>query len=218
MKKISLFIYDLDGTLIDSKVDIANSVNFTMSQLGLPRLADETIYEFVGHGVTPLIQQAVEKAGGPEAFPKALSIFKAHYNEHLLDTTLPFPHVMDVLAHFQKTPQVVLTNKSQGYAEKIIHHLGMLPFLKGVFGGDTTFPKKPDPTIVHHLMKKHQASPEETIIIGDSLVDIKTGKNAGILTRGVLYGFRPRVEMENSGCDFKIENFREMLGFVKNKE
>lgn len=210
MKKISLFIYDLDGTLIDSKVDIAASVNYTMEALGLPRLPDPVIYEFVGHGVTPLIQQAVDKAGGPEAYAKAMVIFKEHYRAHLLDKTLPFEGVMNVLKYYSSRPQIILTNKSQEYADKIVDALGMRPLVQGVFGGDTQFPKKPDPKIVYHLMQQYQIIAEETVIVGDSLVDIQTGKNAGIFTCGALYGFRPRVEIETSGCDFKIESFQEI--------
>ncbi|QQR80477.1 MAG: HAD-IA family hydrolase [Deltaproteobacteria bacterium] len=209
--KISLFIFDLDGTIIDSKRDIAASVNYTMKALGLKELPENIIYDFVGLGVTPLIQQAVEEAGGPQAFPKALDIFKTHYNEHLLDTTVPFDGVWDILEYFQKTPKVVLTNKSQGYSEKIIEGLKLNKYFKSIFGGDTSFPKKPDPTIVYHLMKEYHSSPENTLIIGDSLVDIKTGKNAGILTCGAFYGFRPREEIEKSGCDYKIEKIQEMI-------
>ncbi len=208
--KISLFIFDLDGTLIDSKKDIAASVNYTMKVLGLKELSEDLIYEFVGNGVTPLIQQAVQKAGGSMAFSRALDIFKEHYDAHLLDTTIPFPGVMEVLEYY-RVPKVVLTNKSQSYSEKIIEGLRMKPYFKGIFGGDTQFPKKPDPQVIHYLMKAHGSSSQDTVIIGDSSVDIQAGKNAGILTCGVTYGFRPRQEIEESGCDFKVEEISQLI-------
>lgn len=211
MKKIDLFLFDLDGTLIDSKKDIASSVHYTMDVLGLPPIDDETIYSFVGNGVTPLIQKSVETSigsaeGGEKiTFEKALAIFKKHYDEHCLDTTQPFPGILDVLRHFKKTPKVVITNKSQGFSEKILDGLGLTSLFKGLYGSDTEFPKKPDPAVVHHLLQRFKARPEATVIVGDSRIDMETGRNAGILTCGVTYGFRPREELEEAGSDYLIE-------------
>lgn len=211
MKKIDLFLFDLDGTLIDSKRDIADSVNFTMRKLGLPELGLDLIYSFVGNGVTPLIKRAVESASSTAGFEQALAIFMAHYDEHCLDSTDLFPGVLEVLKRFQSTPKVVVTNKSQSFSEKIVRGLKLTPLFDGLFGGDTSFPKKPAPDVVHHLMQTCKASPGRTVIIGDSAVDIQTGKNAGILTCGVTYGFRPRKELEESGCDALIERPTDLL-------
>lgn len=215
MKKIDLFLFDLDGTLIDSKRDIAQSVNFTMTRLGLPILADDLIYSFVGNGVTPLIRKTVEAAGGA-SFDEAMNIFMAHYAEHCLDTTAVFPGIWDVLERFSSTPKIVVTNKSQTFSEKILKGLGLERVFDGLFGGDTQFPKKPAPQVVYHLLELYEASPQRTVIIGDSRVDIETGKNANILTCGVTYGFRPRAELEASGCDYLIERPTELLGLFQN--
>jgi phosphoglycolate phosphatase len=204
MQKIDLFIFDLDGTLIDSKRDIADSVHHTMKTLGLPPISDEMIYQFVGNGVTPLIQKSI-KAAGDVSFEKALKIFKAHYDRHLLNTTQPFPGIMDVLDHFSQKTMVVVTNKPQGYSEKILRGLGMNRFFKGIFGGDTPFPKKPEPDVIHHILEKFGSDAKKTVIVGDSRIDLETGHNAGIITCGVTYGFRPRRELEEIGCDFLIE-------------
>ncbi|HSA59868.1 MAG TPA: HAD family hydrolase [bacterium] len=213
MRKIDLFLFDLDGTLIDSKRDIAASVNFTMAKLGLPRLPDDLIYSFVGHGVTPLIRQTVEAAGGSAAggFDQAMAIFKAHYDQHLLDTTEAFPGVREVLKHFLGKKKIVLTNKSQGFSDKILKGLALSPSFDGVFGGDTEFPKKPAPDVVHHLLKTYGVSPKHAVIVGDSRVDMETGTNAGILRCGVTYGFRPRAELEDAGFDYMIERPEELL-------
>lgn len=208
LKPIDLFLFDLDGTLIDSKRDIAASVHHTMRVLGLPPIDDETIYSFVGNGVTPLIQKSV----GSD-FEKALAIFKKHYDDHCLDTTLLFSGVTEVLKHFEKTPKVIITNKSQGFSEKIVNGLGLMPLFKGLYGGDTNFPKKPDPTVVHHLLQSFGATPDRTVIIGDSQVDMETGKNAGILTCGVTYGFRPREELVGSQPDYLIDQPGDLLKF-----
>ncbi|MBI3541260.1 MAG: HAD family hydrolase [Deltaproteobacteria bacterium] len=211
---MDLILWDLDGTLIDSKRDITNSVHYTLKTLGLPQISDELIYSFVGNGVTPLIQQSVSQPGGP-TFKEALEIFMKHYDDHCLDTTLSFPGILKVLNQLSQ-PMVVITNKSQGFSEKIIRGLGLDRYFKGIYGGDTSFPKKPDPTIVYHLLEKFGASPKKTVIIGDSRVDMETGKNAGILTCGVTYGFRPRSELEEVGCDYLAET-PENLAEVLNK-
>jgi phosphoglycolate phosphatase len=205
VKKIDLFLFDLDGTLIDSKRDIAASVNFTMTKLGLPRLADDLIYSFVGNGVTPLIRKTVEAAGGAP-FDQAMAVFLAHYDQHLLDTTETFPGIRETLKHFKDKKKIVVTNKSQAFSEKILKGLGLAPSFDGVFGGDTEFPKKPAPDVVHHLLKTYGVTPRHAVIIGDSRVDMETGKNAGIWTCGVTYGFRPRRELEEANCDFLVEN------------
>lgn len=216
VKKIELLLFDLDGTLIDSKKDIASSVHHTMRVLGLPPIENEIIYSFVGNGVTPLIKKSVE-AGGGVGFEAALSIFKEYYDRHCLDTTRPFPGILQTLKHFLKTPVVVVTNKSQGFSEKILKGLKMDPYLQGIYGGDTSFPKKPDPAIVHHLMKEFSASPANTAIVGDSLIDMKTGKNAGILTCGVTWGFRPKEELEAFGPDELIDSPKDLMRIFTTK-
>lgn len=214
MQKIDLFIFDLDGTLIDSKRDIADSVHHTMKILGLPPISDETIYEFVGNGVTPLIQKSVSVGAGgtvAAAFEKALTIFKAHYDRHLLDTTQPFPGILKVLNHFSQKTMAVVTNKSQGYSEKILKGLRMDRFFKGIFGGDTTFPKKPEPDVIHHILQTFSIAPKKSVIVGDSRIDLETGRNAGIVTCGVSWGFRPRKELEEIGCDYLIERPEDLI-------
>ena len=203
MKSIDLFIFDLDGTLIDSKEDIAASVNHTLTAVGLAAVPNEVIYQYVGHGVTPLIQKSIETVGA-DKFLEAFQTFMSHYDEHCVDKTVLFPGMQKVLDHFAGKRKVVVTNKPQGFSEKILKGLGIDSLFEEVLGGDTHFPKKPDPKVIHYLLEKFQADPSKTVIIGDSLVDIETGKNAGILTCGALYGFRPREEMEGAGCDFLI--------------
>lgn len=212
IQKIDLFLFDLDGTLVDSKRDIAESVNYTMRTIGLAPLPHETIYEFVGNGVTPLIRKSVETAGGIE-FDAALKIFMDHYDQHLLDTTDLFPGALEVLSHFSNTPKIVITNKSQGFAEKIITGLKLDHHFKGIFGGDTKFPKKPSPEIVHYLLEEFQVDADKTVIVGDSRVDLETGKNAGIFTCAATYGFRPRQELEDAGADVFIETAIDLLKF-----
>ena len=210
MKKVSLIFFDLDGTLIDSKKDITHSVHHTLNALNLPPLSDELIYSFVGNGVTPLIQQAIESSG-TASFEQALEIFKTHYDAHCLDHTKLFPGVQHVLDAFAHKKMVIVTNKSQGFSEKIVKGLGLDRQTHGLHGGDTALPKKPSPDIIFHNLEKFGVSASDAVIVGDSHVDIETGKNAGILTCGVTYGFRPKEELVKSGADFIIDRPEELL-------
>lgn len=208
MQKIDLFIFDLDGTLIDSKRDIALSVHHTMKILGLSPISDEMIASYVGNGVTPLIRKSVGE--NPKLnVDEAIRIFMAHYEEHCLDSTRPFPDIPEVLDHFKDKIKIVATNKPQGFSEKILDGLGLTTHFQGIFGGDTHFPKKPDPAVIHHLLKTFQAEVAKSVIIGDSRIDIETGRNARILTCGVTWGFRPGEEL--TGSDFLVDRPEDLI-------
>ncbi len=209
MNKIDLLIFDLDGTLIDSKRDIANAVHWTLRELGLPQIPDEEIYTYVGNGVRPLILKSVGEHA--EDFKKALKVFKDYYQIHLLDHTTPFEGVRELLAHFHAKKKAVFTNKPQYFTDPILKGLRLDHYFEAVIGSDAGFPKKPDPAVIHHLLKQFDCPPGQAMLIGDSKVDIETGKNAGILTCGVTYGFRPADEIKNAQPDFVVSQPKELL-------
>ncbi|MBI4373263.1 MAG: HAD-IA family hydrolase [Deltaproteobacteria bacterium] len=208
-RKINLLIFDLDGTLIDSKRDIANGVHHTLKDLGLPQVSDQVIYGYVGNGVRPLIQKSVGEEKDPR-FEKALKIFKSYYLSHFLDNTSPFPGVVDLLKHFQSKKKTVFTNKPQYFTDPILKGLGLTPYFDAVIGSESGFPKKPDPAVINHLLKQFSVPPQEAVFIGDSRVDIETGKNAGILTCGVTYGYRSAEEIYGAKPDFVISELNEL--------
>ena len=213
-KEISLLIYDLDGTLIDSKRDIANAVNWTLGQLGLPPVSNETVYGYVGNGVRPLIAKSVGEESGARV-KEALKIFKAYYRKHLLDQTRLFEGVKGVLHHFRGKTQVVLTNKPGVFTLPILKGLKVDHYFSAIIGGEDGFPKKPDPAAIHHLLKTFNCPPAQAVMIGDSRVDIETGKNAGILTCGVTYGFRSENEVRASRPDFLVAEPHEIIPLFK---
>lgn len=210
--QVDLLIFDLDGTLVDSKLDIANGVNHTLKTLGLPSISNEEIYRYVGHGVRDLIADAV----GPhqEKRDEALKIFMDYYQAHLTDHTRLFPGMQEVLKHFSGKKKAVLTNKPQLLTELLLQQLGIASCFDIVIGGETNFPKKPDPASTLHILKTCGVAPHQTLIIGDSAVDIETGKKAGIRTCGVTYGFRPQKELADAGCDFLIHKPLELLSLL----
>lgn len=208
-QKINLLIFDLDGTLIDSKKDIANSVHWTLRDLNLPQISDGEIHSYVGNGVRPLIQKSVGEQQGPN-YQKALKIFQDHYKAHLLDHTHPFEGVEEILQQFAGKKKAVFTNKPQYFTEPILAGLHLDHHFDAIIGSDAGFPKKPDPAVILHLLKKFECDPAKAVLIGDSRVDIETGKNAGVLTCGVTYGFRPAEEVRDARPDFLISCLVEM--------
>lgn len=212
--KAKLIIFDLDGTLVDSKRDIAFSVNETLSRIGHPPLSDELIYEYVGHGVRPLIERAVTATGGGD-LQTAIKIFQEIYTEHLLDTTVMFDGMDDVLRHFSDKTLAVATNKPYGYSVKILEGLKILDKFVSVKGGDSMVEKKPHPMMLEAIMAEAGRGPGDSVIIGDSSVDVQTGKNAGIKTVGVTYGFRPAAEIFESSPDAVAATVAEIKSLIE---
>ena len=186
---VRTFLFDLDGTLIDSKLDLVNSVNFMLHEMQRDVLPLATVAGYIGHGAPRLVADAL----GPET-PEAdrkqgLEIFLAHYNDHNLDATRAYPGVVEGLAALQDHPMAVLTNKPKKMSVEILEALGLRKYFRAVYGGDSFERKKPDPAGALAILKDLGASPREAAMVGDSDVDIKTARNAGMLAIAVNYGF-----------------------------
>jgi phosphoglycolate phosphatase len=206
---IRLIVFDLDGTLIDSARDLCNSVNAALEHLGRPHLPDEIIASFVGNGAAMLVRRslAVENGVSPdevhdEELATAYSFFLAHYREHKLDFTYAYDGVLESLANLRTMPDgsprvmAVLTNKPFRPARAICDGLGMGGFFVSIYGGDSFPLKKPDPMGLRAIMSETGASPGETLMIGDSKVDVETARNAGVWSLGCQFGFGPQNLME----------------------
>jgi phosphoglycolate phosphatase len=201
---IKLVIFDLDGTLIDSRLDLVHSVNAALRHIGRPELPDEVIASYVGDGAPILIQRALGGEVVDEALVrKGLEFFLAYYREHKLDHTTVYAGIEDALAAIQHSsnggsPPVarkmaVLSNKPVMPSRAIVEALGLGPFFSRVYGGNSFATKKPDPEGALRLLEETGVLPEHAAIIGDSHVDIRTGRNAGLWTVGVTYGFAPHT-------------------------
>jgi len=206
---VELLIFDLDGTLIESKWDIAESVNLTLAELGLPERPLEEIFGFVGDGVKKLLRLAV----GEEtriSFEDALKIFRGHYLAHCLDRTTFFPGIEPMLRHFAHKQKAVATNKSIEYTHVILNGLGAQHFTYLV-GGDNGFGLKPEPGMLLHIIEQLNVSKDRAVLVGDSTNDINGGHNAGIRVCAVGYGMGNREKMAACKPDWFIERPEELM-------
>ena len=206
---VDLLIFDLDGTLIESKWDIAKSVNLTLDELGLPLRTEEEIFSFVGDGVKRLLRLSVGD-DRLDRYQEALRIFRGHYLSHCLDCTTFYPGVEAVLAHFAGKHKAVATNKSLEYTSKILAGLGPHHFAY-VVGGDNGYGLKPEPGMLVHILEKLDVRPERAVLVGDSTNDINGGHNAGIKVCAVGYGMGNREKMLACRPDWFIEKPEELM-------
>jgi len=210
---MQLVIFDLDGTLIDSRLDLIQSVNAMLRHFHHPELPGEVVASYVGDGAPMLVRRALGDPKDEKFFKKALEFFLAYYREHKLDHTTVYEGIPEALRTIQGNgggrKMAVLSNKPVHPSRAIVEALGLAPFFVRVYGGNSFETKKPDPLGVTTLLKETGARPEQTIIVGDSSVDVLTGRNAGIATCGVTYGFAPHTLCEVPP-DAIIENTREL--------
>jgi phosphoglycolate phosphatase len=197
---IRLVIFDLDGTLIDSRLDLVHSVNAALRHIGRPELPEDVIASYVGDGAPILIQRALGGEGADEALiRKGLEYFLSYYREHKLDHTTVYPGIAETLAAIQNSANgaprrmAVLSNKPVIPSRAIVEALGMGKFFSQVYGGNSFASKKPDPEGARKLLEESGVSAEHAVMVGDSHTDVETGRNAGLWTIGVTYGFAPHT-------------------------
>ena len=191
MARSRLIVFDLDGTLVDSRRDLAESMNALLVACGAPRLDEQTIGRMVGEGAATLVARAFDAVKRPPP-ADALDRFLAIYNEHLLDHTRPYPGMTVVLDALRaRATLAVLTNKPLEATRRVLAGLDLARFFSDdcVIGGDGPFARKPDPAGLRHLMAQSSAAPDETTLVGDSAVDWRTARNAEVRACLVRYGF-----------------------------
>ena len=206
-----LLIFDLDGTLIDSKEDIAAALNQTLTERDLSPLARAEIYAHVGNGVYHLIEKAVAAAGGGEV-EAALAHFMGIYEARLLEHTRLYPGVAEVVGHFAGVPMALITNKSMRFTRPILDGLGVSRWFDPILARDTLSECKPHPAPLLHALAAHRADPQRTWMVGDGATDIDAGHAAGVRTVGCLYGFRSEAEVVAARPDCLLRDLRDLPG------
>jgi phosphoglycolate phosphatase len=213
---IKLVIFDLDGTLIDSRLDLVHSVNAALRHIGRPELPDHVIASYVGDGAPILIARALGDETVDEAtIRKGLEFFLSYYREHKLDHTTLYPGIVEALTAIQNVSNghlrklAVLTNKPVIPSRAIVDALKLAPYFSQVYGGNSFATKKPDPEGALRLLAEIGVPAEQTAMVGDSHTDVETGRNAGLWTIGVTYGFAPQT-LADASPDVLVDHPREL--------
>jgi len=209
----SVLIFDLDGTLVDSKKDLTASVNHIRQQFELPFLTEEEIARFIGNGALMLIRRALGSKATESNVQSGLQMFLAYYRAHMLDYTALYPGVRDTLDRLADCKLAVLTNKPVHFSCAMLDGLGIYKHFSAVYGGNSFDHKKPDPVGVFQILSDTRGNRERTWMIGDSAVDVLTGRNAGIKTCGVTYGYATET-FTDVPPDFLIDNFSDLEALV----
>ena len=212
---MDLLIFDLDGTLIDSRLDLANAVNATRTHMGMTTLENERVYSYVGNGAPVLIRRALGDHATEAEVQEGLEFFLEYYREHDLDYTTLYPGVKEALDRLRAAAKhlAVLTNKPVRVSRAILEGLGVGGHFFQVYGGNSFEFKKPNPIGIEALRKEVGAGRDVTMMVGDSSVDVHTARNAGIRCCGVTYGFQPET-LADPAPDLLVDRMEEFADWV----
>ncbi len=213
MLSADILIMDLDGTLVDSQLDIAQAVNETLDHFGQPPLELVAIKPYVGTGVRPLLElEIVQKMGRP--LDELVRVFMERYRANLLGHTYLYEGVKEALEHFRGKKKVVLTNKETTFVPPIIEGLGIHKHFLGLYGRSSFKTHKPSPEPILEICRIHGSSPERALMIGDTIVDVGAGRAAGAQTCAFLFGYGKRDDLERAQPDLILGSWSELKDHV----
>ncbi|HOW87400.1 MAG TPA: HAD-IA family hydrolase [Candidatus Omnitrophota bacterium] len=214
MKK--LILYDLDGTLADTRRDIINGVRYALDILKGPELTDDEIKDCVGTGLHALIRK-VFRTDDEKLADRGAKLYREHYKKHMLDHTRLYPGAREFLEYFKGRKQAVITNKPNPFSSQILESLGVANYFIAILAGDNGLPFKPDPAAVHHLIEKTGATEEEVLFVGDSPIDIQAARNAGVEIATLSHGFSKEEALREEKPDHLVRDFKELLALAREK-
>lgn len=208
---LKLVIFDLDGTLVDTVQDITDALNYALQRHGIKSLTSRETMNIVGEGVSRLIEKAlpIEKRQFKD---EVIQRFIGYYSEHLTDKSREYPYIKETLENLTGFKKAVISNKREDFSRRALEELGLSKYFDLIVGSDTAGERKPSAVPVLYVISKLDASPEQSIIVGDSTFDIEAGKKAGIKTVAVTYGYRPREFL--TGADYIIDDIRELIPLI----
>ena len=219
-RSIRLLVFDLDGTLIDSRLDLIHSINAMLRHFERPELPGDLIATYVGDGAPALVRRALGDSSDEGLFRSALEYFLGYYRIHKLDHTVVYAGIPEALARLASAGNdvrrlmAVLSNKPVNPSRDIVQALGLGDFFVRIYGGNSFTTKKPDALGVETLLRETAVAAAEAIMIGDSSVDVLTGRNAGVWTCGVTYGFAPHT-LEEVPPDVLLESPKELVELLR---
>ena len=215
--KYKLIVFDLDGTLINSVADLASATNYALAYYGLPQHPVDSYRYFVGNGVNILFLRALPESKRTEEWvSKMREIMLPYYAEHCIDLTKPYPKIIDLLQEIELCgiKMAVASNKYQAATTPMVKHFFPTTPFVATLGQREGVPTKPDPTIVEDILKIACVDKSKVLYVGDTAVDMQTGRNSGLTTVGVTWGFRPRAELESEAPDFIVDTVDELRQII----
>jgi len=212
---MNLLIFDLDGTLIDSKLDLVHSVNAARALMDLSPISEKVVASYVGNGAPVLIRRALGPSASEADVQRALAYFLAYYRDHMLEHTRLYPGVMESLDRFLESgiKMAVLTNKPVRFSRSLVEGLGLSGHFFQVYGGNSFDQKKPHPIGVRTLLEECGVARDRAMMVGDSGVDVRTARNANVKACGVTYGFQPEGFLEDPP-DILVDNMSQLADYV----
>lgn len=213
---VRALIFDLDGTLIDSKLDLIHAVNAMLTEMGRAKLSDEVISSYIGHGAPMLVSRALGGVAKEEELSRGLAFFLDYYEEHKLDNTCLYPETTETLAKLgeKKIAMAVLTNKPVKISVRILEALGAAKYFQAIYGGNSFETKKPDPLGAKAILGEFRVLATEAMMVGDSEVDIQTARNAKMIATAVNYGFGIH-DREEHPADIYLDRMSDLLQVVE---
>ena len=212
MKK--LILYDLDGTLVDTREDIVRAANHMVTSLGHKALSAKEVSDFVGVGLRHLIKGCL-KTEDSDLIDQGSKIYRDHYKAHMMDHSVLFPAALEMLEYFKDRKQAVVTNKPNPFAYDMLKALETTKYFFEVIPGNSQYRRKPSAEAVKVMMKQVGVGPKETLFVGDSAIDIETGKNAGAMTVALLHGFGSQDELQCASPDLLFPDLKAFLDYSK---
>lgn len=215
-QRLRLFIFDLDGTLIDSKLDLALSVNATRAQFGLGPLPHEQVFGYIGAGAPMLVRRALDHTEDDALVEQVLAFFLAYYRAHMLDNTIAYPGVREGLAQLAESGRIltVLTNKPVRFSREILQGLGLADYFRLVYGGNSFERKKPDPQGVETILRETGVEKNEAVVVGDSEIDVQTARNASLGVCCVTYRLGSH-QLDAYPPDLRVASLTELAAYVR---
>jgi phosphoglycolate phosphatase len=212
---MDLAIFDLDGTLINSKLDLVHAANATRVYMQMEPVAPELVYTYVGNGAPVLIRRLLGPQASEADVARALDFFIHYYAQHCLDNTALYPSVREALDRLKEAglKLAVLTNKPVRISNHIVRGLGVGDYFFRVYGGNSFDQKKPCPIGIETLLAESGSARERTVMIGDSAVDVVTARNAQVRSCGVTYGFQPE-SLREANPDWLVDNMCQFADYV----
>ncbi len=209
---IKLVIFDLDGTLIDSSVDITNALNYALEPYSLRKLTVEDSIKLIGEGINRLIEKIAGDMGDA-VVDSVTKRFLEHYTKHILDYTKEYPGVKETLEKLDKYKKAVISNKKENLSRMVLEGLGLLQYFDIIIGSDTTPERKPSPVPILKVLSELHINASDSVIVGDSNYDVDAGKAAGVKTIAVTYGYRPREVIAHA--DYLIDRMIDLVPLIE---